>query len=273
MILLSIIFLYPIVYTFSVSFSDAGSILAGKVILLPKNFNVEAYKVVLSDKKNLTALWFTVRLTVFGVALSLIMTTLAAYPLSRKNLKGAGIVLGFIVFTMYFDGGLIPNYILLKNLNLLNKMGALIFPRAISPFLMIIMMTYFRGIPKELEEAAVIDGCSNIGAFLRIILPVSTPIYGTLAVYYAVSYWNTFFEALLYIQESTKFTLQLRLYQVLNVVGDSILSHMDVASSRVIITENMKAATVVITIVPIICVYPALQKYFVKGATLGAIKG
>jgi len=134
-------------------------------------------------------------------------------------------------------------------------------------------MTYFRGIPKEPEEAAVIDGCSNIGAFLRIILPVSTPIYGTLAVYYAVSYWNTFFEALLYIQESTKFTLQLRLYQVLNVVGDSIISHMDVASSRVIITENMKAATVVITIVPIICVYPALQKYFVKGATLGAIKG
>lgn len=275
MILVSIIFLYPIVYTISVSFSDGNSILRGSVILFPKGFNVDAYKLVLSDIKNINALWFTVKLTVIGTIVSLIMTTLAAYPLSRNNLKGAGLLLGLIVFTMYFDGGLIPNYIMVKNLSLLNNMGSLIFPRALTPFLMIIMMTFFRGTPKELEEAAIIDGCTNFQVFFKIILPISLPIYATLTTFYAVSYWNTFFDALLYIQDSTKFTLQLRLYQVLDVVGDSIVNQMDTSSvsATAVITENMKAATIVITILPIICIYPGLQKYFVKGATVGAIKG
>lgn len=275
MILISLIFLYPIVYTISVSFSDANSILKGSVVLFPKGLNADAYKLVLSDMKTISALWFTVKLTLSGVVMSLILTTLAAYPLSRSNLKGSGLILGLIVFTMYFDGGLIPNYMMVKNLGLLNNMGSLIFPRTISPFLMIIMMTFFRGIPKELEEAAVIDGCSNFDVFFKIVLPISFPIYATLTIFYAVSYWNTFFEALLYIQNSAKFTLQLRLYQVLNVVGDSMVSQMDASSvsASTVITENMKAATVVVTVLPIICVYPALQKYFVKGATVGAIKG
>lgn len=272
MILLCMIFLYPLIYTLSMSLSDAKSILEGKVLLFPKGFTLEAYRALAKDKSIRDAFIFTVELTISGVIASIIMTTVTAYPLSRRDLKGTGLILKFIVFTMYFSGGLIPTYILVKNLGLTNKMGALILPGMIDTFLLIIMISYFRNLPVELEEAAKVEGCSNIGILLKIYLPLSMPVIATLTIFYAVSYWNTFFNALIYIQSPKKYTLQIKLYQVLNIFSDNIANSGD-TGANLLIPENLKGATVFVTVLPIIFIYPFLQKYFIKGVTIGALKG
>jgi len=273
MIILCVVFVYPFIYTVSISLSDAKSILEGKVLLLPKGFNTAAYQAIFRDKSLITSLFFTIRLTVIGVFVSIVMTTLTAYPLSRKNLKGTGIIMRLIVFTMYFSGGLIPTYLLVKNLKLVNQMGSLILPDVIQTFLLIIMISYFRGLPVELEEAAKVEGCGNFRILLQIIIPLSMPVIATLVIFYAVSYWNTFFQALLYIQSPKKYTLQIKLYQVLNVFSDDIKNSASQQAANLIIPENLKGAMVVVTVMPIMFVYPWLQKYFIKGVTIGAIKG
>lgn len=273
MTIIGAIFIYPFIYTIAISLSDAKYILEKSIYLLPKGFTLEAYELILSDKKIWNAFLVTVQITVLGALLNIVMTTLAAYPLSRKNLKGSKPMLVFIVFTMYFSGGIMPTYILIKNLGLTNKLASLYLPIAISPFYMIIMMSYLRGLPPELEEAATIDGCSNVKVFTDIILPLCKPIVATLTLFYAIGHWNVFFNSILYIQDSSKYPLQVLLYQVLSVIGDDILNNSDMADTTVLIPENLKAATVIVTIVPIAMIYPFLQKYFVKGITLGSIKG
>ncbi len=273
MILLCIMFLYPMVYTLAMSLSDAKSILEGKVILFPRGFTIEAYRALMKDKSIRDAMLFTIELTISGVAASIIMTTLTAYPLSRRDLKGRNFILKLIVFTMYFSGGLIPTYILVKSVGLTNKMGSLILPGVIDTFLLIIMISYFRSLPVELEEAAKVEGCSNFGILARIIIPLSLPVIATLTIFYAVSYWNTFFNALIYIQSPKKYTLQIKLYQVLNIFSDNIANSADASAASLLIPENLKGATVFVTVLPIVFVYPWLQKYFIKGVTIGALKG
>jgi putative aldouronate transport system permease protein len=273
MILICCTFLYPFIYTLAISLSDAQFILNGSVFLYPKGLTFAAYKTVFTDKSMLNSLWYTTMLTVCGVAASIMMTTLAAYPLSRTNLKGHGLIMRLIVFTMYFSGGVIPTYILVKNLGLINKMGSLIFPDVIQTFLLIIMISYFRGIPVELEEAAKVEGCGVFGILWRIIVPLAKPVIASLVIFYAVSYWNVFFHALMYIQSPSKYPLQIKLYQVLNVFDKGLLDSIYLESAKTVISENLKAAMVLVTAAPILVIYPWLQKYFVKGVTIGAIKG
>ena len=234
-------------------------------------FTTAAYERLFQDSSIINSFFFTVRITVFGVLSSLIATVIAAYPLSRSHLRGSGVIMRLIVFTMYFNGGIIPTYMVIRNLGLFNSMWSLILPNLVDTFLLIIMINYFRGLPVELEEAARADGCSNFKTFYRIFLPLAKPAVATLTVFYSVAYWNTFFNALLYIQDQTRLTLQVKLYQVLSMFSDALDPAAGVDAS--IIPENLKGATVVLAVLPIICVYPFMQRYFVKGVTVGAVKG
>jgi putative aldouronate transport system permease protein len=268
---LSLTFLYPVFYVVSMSFSSPMAIITGRVYVFPVDFTLTAYKHLFKDSTIITSFFFTVELTVLGTVCSLMVTALAAYPLTRRQLKGSGIIMRFIVFTMYFSGGMIPTYMVVRSLGLFNSVWSLILPNIVDTFLLIIMISSFRGLPVELEEAAKVEGCSNFGIFIRVFLPLSTAIIATLTVFLSVAYWNTFFNALMYIQDSNKMTLQVKLFQVLNAFSDSM---SDSAGSTLdVIPENVKGATIVIAVLPIMIVYPFMQKYFVKGVTIGAIKG
>lgn len=272
MIILCIIFIYPFIYTAAISFSGAKPIMEGKVLLYPKEFTLSAYQALFKDSRMMRSFIFTVELTVSGVAASIFATTFTAYPLSRIDFKGKNIFLNIIIFTMYFNGGLIPTYLLIKHIGLTNKMGALIFPNLIDTFLLIIMLNYFRGLPLELEEAGKVEGANNFTIFLRIILPLSLPVLATLTIFYSVGYWNTFFNALMYIQTPKKYPLQVILYQILSST-DTVTTNSNEVYSKELIPENLKGAIVIVTALPIIVIYPFLQKYFIKGATVGAVKG
>lgn len=272
MTLLCAVFLYPFLLTAAMSFSSPKAILGGQVFLWPVGFNTGAYQALFKDASMLNSIIFTAKLTIVGVAASIAATVVTAYPLSKRDFKGKNVFLNLIIFTMYFGGGLIPNYLLVKNIGLMNQMGALIFPGLIDTFLLIIMMNYFRGLPVELEEAAKVEGANNFQIFLKIMIPLSGPVIATVVIFYAVGYWNTFFNALLYIQSAKKYTLQIKLYQVLNAI-DSYNNNQAETYSGMIIPENIKAGTVLIATLPILAVYPFLQKYFIKGVTIGAIKG
>ncbi|THF76723.1 carbohydrate ABC transporter permease [Cohnella fermenti] len=270
--LVSLTFLYPFLYTIAVSFSGPQAILSGHVFLWPVGSNTGAYQALFKDASMIHALLFTAQLTVFGVLASLAMTVVTAYPLSKKELKGKNILLNLIIFTMYFNGGMIPNYLLIKQLGLLDRIGALFLPGLIDTFLLIIMLNYFRGLPVEIEEAAKVEGANNFRIFRSVVIPLSMPVIATLIIFYAVGYWNSFFDALLYMQSTDKYTLQLKLYIVLNALDSYSTSQVESYSNQ-IIPENLKAATVLVATVPILIVYPFLQKYFIKGVTIGAIKG
>lgn len=271
MVLLSAMFLYPVIYIISLSFSSSTAIIEGRVLLFPVEFTTAAYKLLFRDNSIINAFFFTVRITLTGVLCSIMATVVAAYPLSRKHLKGSGVLMRLIVFTMYFSGGIIPTYMVIRGLGLFDSMWALILPNIIDTFLLIIMINYFRGLPSELEEAAKVDGCSNFKIFYRIFLPLAKPALATLVVFYAVDYWNTFFNALLYIQDQKRLTLQVKLYQVLSMFSDALDPSSSVDAT--VIPENLKGATVVLAVLPIVCVYPFMQRYFVKGVTVGAVKG
>lgn len=273
MALLCVFFFYPLVYTIAMSLSSAKAILEGKVYLLPVDPTLEAYKMLFKDKSIMSSFFFTTRLTIFGVLSSVSMTVLTAYPLSKQGLKGRNIILRCIVATMYFSGGLIPTYLLVKRLGLTNTMGALIIPSVIDTFLLIITISYFRELPVEIEESAKLDGCSNMGYLIRFAIPLSVAVIATLIIFYAVAYWNTFFSALIYMQSPNKYTLQIKLYQVLNVFSDAMLNQANTEAITRVVPENLKGATVTLTVLPILVVYPAMQRYFIKGVTLGALKG
>lgn len=273
MVVLCAVFLYPFLYTVSMSLSDARSILSGEVYLLPKGLNLVAYRTLFMDQSIVRAFLFTLRLTVVGVVISLCMTTLLAYPLSRKDLRGGWAIMLLIVFTMYFSGGLIPYYILMKKLRLLNTMWVLVLP-GVDTFLLIVMISYMRGIPKELQEAATVEGCGNTGVLLRIVVPLSVPIIATLTIFYSVGLWNMFYRAFIFMSDSRKATLQVKLYQVLNLMTDQMIQQSgNIDLYQRAIPENIKAATVVVAVGPIILVYPFLQRYFIKGITIGSLKG
>lgn len=276
--LLSVAFLYPVVYIISLSLSEAKAITEGQVFLYPVGFNVEAYKYVFRDDTTVKSVLFTATFTITGILCSLATTALTAYPLSRRSLKGKNFIMNAIVFTMYFSGGMIPTYITIKSLGLFNTMWSLILPSLVDTFLLIIMINFMRELPYELEESAKVEGCSNFGIFLKVYLPLCIPVLATLTIFYAVQYWNTFMPALLYIQDRDKMALQVKLYTVLSAFSSSIdttsvAAASDSAVGAKVIAENVKSATTVVAVLPILIVYPMLQKYFVKGVAIGAVKG
>jgi putative aldouronate transport system permease protein len=273
-IILFVVFcLAPFLHTIAISLSSNRAITSGEVTIFPKEINWDAYIQVFSDQSMLYSLGFTTVLTVVTTVLCMLFTLAAAYPLTKKKLKGRKLFMYVIIITMFFSGGMIPEYLLIRDLNLLNSVWALILPGLVSPFNLIILISFFRGIPESLEESAEIDGSSHVHTLFKIILPLSMPVLATLALFYAVGRWNGFQDSLLYINDPQLYPLQLKLFQMVQNNMVSELTLMEGANRAPLTPESLKAATVVFATVPILLVYPWLQKYFVSGAMLGAVKG
>ncbi len=265
--------LAPFVHIVAISFSSAPAILSGSVNLLPIEFELDAYLKVFTDQSMIRALGFTIMLTAIFTALCMMMTIAIGYPLSKRNLKGRQVFMFIVMITMFFSGGIIPEYILIRNLNLLDSIWALVLPGLINPFYLIIMISFFKGIPESLEESAEIDGSSHFRTLLHLIIPLSLPVIATLSLFYAVGRWNGFTDTLLYINSPELYPIQLKLYQMIqnNMVTD--LMKLEGAQMGKMVPESLKAASVVFATVPILIVYPWLQRYFVNGVMLGAVKG
>ncbi|MEK4663273.1 carbohydrate ABC transporter permease [Paenibacillus sp. SAF-068] len=265
--------LAPFLHTIAISLSSNRAITSGEVTIFPKEFNWDAYIQVFSDQSMIYSLGFTTVLTVATTVLCMLFTLAAAYPLTKKKLKGRKLFMYVIIITMFFSGGMIPEYLLIRDLHMLNSVWALILPGLVSPFNLIILISFFRGIPESLEESAEIDGSSHVHTLFKIILPLSMPVLATLALFYAVGRWNGFQDSLLYINDPKLYPLQLKLFQMVQNNMVSELTLMEGADRTPLTPESLKAATVVFATVPILLVYPWLQKYFVSGAMLGAVKG
>jgi len=264
---------YPFLNVLAYSFSDRVAVMSGKVTVWPIHFQLDAYKEILKQAQVWAAMRVSVIVTLSGTLLGLLMTVCAAYALSKPDLRGGKIFTGFILFTMYFGGGIIPTFLVVKSIGLYDSLFALVLPSAINVFNFIVMRTFFRNISKELKEAALIDGAGDMTILIKIVLPLSLPILATIGLYYAVDYWNDYFSALLYIQTPEKFSLQLRLRQILFAGQlDQMLGSADSAGVK-IMPETLKMASIVVTTLPIIVIYPWLQKYFVKGVMVGSVKG
>jgi putative aldouronate transport system permease protein len=270
--LIILVCVLPILHIAARSLSSTESLIRSEVSLWPKGLSFDAYGYILSDGKFTWALIWTAILTVIGTTLSLIMTTLCAYPLTYDKLKGRKFFMTFIVFTMFFNAGIIPTYLLLKDLTILNKPAVLIFPYCLSVFNMIIMKTFLTTIPDSLRESAEIDGAGPIRVLVSIYLPLSTPVIATLALFYAVGRWNGFSDALMFMNVREWYPIQLLLYNLITAITniDVITQEGGIAPG---LTESLKAAAIMFATIPILAVYPWLQKYFITGATLGAEKG
>ena len=262
---------YPFLNVLAYSFSGYNAVLSGKVTFYPIDFTISAYQQIIGKQQMWKAMSTTVFVTFMGTGVGLLLTTFAAYALSRDTLPGQKILLGLILFTMYFSGGIIPTFLVVKQLGMYDSLTSLYIPQAMSVFNFIVMRTFFRHLPESLEEAARIDGASDIQVFFKIVIPLSVPIIATIALFYAVQYWNNYFDALLYIQDPDKYTLQLRLRSLL--FADELNSGGASESEIQVMSQSLKMACVAVSTIPILVVYPWLQKYFVKGVMLGAVKG
>ena len=271
-LLLMIICLLPMLNVLARSLSSSQAIIRNEVLLWPKGWNLEAYKFVLTDSKYTWSLAWTAILTVICTFVSMAMTTLCAYPLIYRDLKGRRLFNTLILFTMYFNAGTIPHYLLYKDLGLLNHPLVLIIPNSLSVFYMIIMRTFFYSIPDSLRESAEIDGAGPIRILFSIYLPLSKPVLATLSLFYAVGRWNGFSDALMYMNNRTYHPIQLLLYNILNAITSIEIQTQEGFASAPGLSDTIQAATVMFATVPILLVYPWLQKYFISGATLGALK-
>lgn len=263
---------YPFMNILAYSLSSNHAILSGQVTLYPIGIQFDTYNRILNTNLIINALRISATVTVLGTLLSMVVTIMAAYALSKRRLKGRAFFTIFILFTLYFSGGIIPTFMVVNGLGLLNSIGALIFPITVSAFNFIIMKAFFQSLPMEIEESATIDGCSDMLYLVRMALPLSKPILATIALFYAVMYWNDYFSSLLYINEPRMYPLQILLRQLLFTEALTSISTAENIGQQVM-PESMKASVVVIAIVPIVMIYPWLQKYFVKGIMLGSIKG
>lgn len=269
-----IIVIYPLILVVSASFSDPMAVMKGEVVLFPVSPTLDAYKAVFRHEDIMTGYRNTIIYTVVGTAVNLIMTIAGAYPLSRKDFYGRKALTLFYSFTMFFSGGLIPSYLINTKLGLNNNFWVMIIPGAVSVWNMLIMRTFFQNsIPIELQEAAFMDGCTNIGILLKIVLPLSTPVIAVMVMYYGVGHWNAYFTALIYFRDRNKFPLQLILREILVQHEMSQMTEGETLVSQVLLAEGIKYAAMVVASVPVLLLYPFLQKYFVKGVMMGAIKG
>lgn len=265
--------LVPFLHVTALSLSSNEAVTSQKVTLIPVDFTLKAYTEVFSDESMLRSLFLTVWMTLVFSILGLLLTIALAYPLSRKGLKGKGIFMMLILFTFYFNAGIIPHYININQLGLMNTLWALILPMALSPYNMILMRTFMMtSIPDSLEESAKLDGCSHFGILMKVIIPLSKPIIATIFLFFAVGRWNAFQDAYLYITSREIFPLQLRLFYLVSA-AQSTEAFSAEGNANAFAPEVMKAASIMFATIPIIIVYPWLQKYFVKGVLIGAVKG
>jgi putative aldouronate transport system permease protein len=273
-ILLVVVFctLYPFLNVVAQSFSSEAYISAGEVNLIPKGFNIETYKTVIEDRMFWINYKNTVVYTVVGTAISMFFTTIFAYALSKRRLVGRRFLTLFAVFTMFFNGGLIPNYLLINNLGFHNTIWAIVIPGAISIYNMLIMKSFFENMPDELEEAAAMDGMNTYGILLKIVLPLSKAVMATMVLFYAVGHWNSWFPAFLYLDQKDLFPVTIYLRNMIAGATGGAATGATSADNLIQISANIKSVTMVLTILPILTVYPFVQKYFVSGVMLGSVK-
>ncbi|MCE0739723.1 carbohydrate ABC transporter permease [Bacillus inaquosorum] len=262
----------PFLYIIAGSFATESELAQRSFFIFPKTFTLDAYKYVFSTPTFIRSMGVSIFITVVGTAVQLFFTFTMAYPLAKRHVKGRNLLLNLVIFSMLFSGGMIPTYLVVKSLGLLDTYWALILPMAINPFNLIIIKNFFQQLPRELEESAKIDGCSEIGVFWRIALPLSKPVIATFALFYAVGIWNDFFHALLYINDSAKWPLQMVLRQV-TILSDLTATNGDTMQNTVPPEQGIKLAVIVIATLPILAVYPFLQKHFAKGMLIGSVKG
>ena len=268
---LCVVILYPIYYMFIVSVSESNAVLRGEVTWHPIGINLDSYKVILNDRYIPRSYFNTILYTVTGTFVNVAMTALCAYPLSRKNFQAKNVFTFMIVFTMLFDAGLIPNFLIVESLGLRNTILSIILPGAISAYNMVIMRTFFQQLPEALFESATIDGAGDFTIFFRILLPLSKPVLASITLFYAVGNWNSFLGPLLYLDDRELYPMQLILRNI--VISNEMASMTGEMSEMLVSPVNIKYAVIFITILPILLVYPFVQKYFNKGIMIGALKG
>ncbi len=271
MVLICIATLYPFLYLVAQSFSSEEAITLGKVNLLPVGFNLETYKSVFEKGEFMHSYKNTVIYSVIGTILSLVLSCCMAYPLSKKELKGYKVLTKFVIFTMYFGGGLIPNYVLMMKLHLVNHIAGFIMPSLLSTYYIILMKSFFAETPHTLEEAGELDGLSPIGIFIRIVLPLSMPIIATMILFNAVGYWNNWYNAFLYLDKKEMWPVAYYLKTIISGASTSA-DPGEASAEKLQIAANIKSCSMVLMALPIICVYPFISKYYVEGMMLGGVK-
>ncbi|WP_454193864.1 carbohydrate ABC transporter permease [Paenibacillus sp. Marseille-Q7038] len=272
--LFGLVTVLPFLYIIGNSFATEAEITARSFFLIPKEFSISAYQYIFSSSTIFRSIGNSIFITVAGTIVNLFFTLTMAYPLSRKNFWGRNVVMNLVIFSMLFSGGMIPTYLVIRGLGLLDSYWALILPGAIGAFNLIVVKNFFQELPAGLEEAASIDGCTDLGVLWRIVLPLSKPVIATFALFYAVGHWNNFFSALLYLTDSAKWPLQIMLRQIVllsqGTVGDMANLDQNFVQPP---EQSIKMAVIVVGTIPILLVYPFLQKHFAKGVLLGSIKG
>ncbi|WP_127589692.1 carbohydrate ABC transporter permease [Paenibacillus lautus] len=267
MIVLIMVMAYPMVYVFSASISNNAMVASGAVLLWPKKITLIAYEQLIYNPDLWMSYWNTIRYTFLHTVLTLIATSAMAYPLAKRWLPGRRVILLMAAFTLLFSGGMIPTFLIVQKLGMLDTIWAIVLPSLISTWYLFIMRTFFEALPEELEDAAAIDGCGSIQILVRIVLPLSVPVMVTIGLFTAVNQWNSFFSALIYLNDREMYPLQIMMRNILiagtNVQGEGDLTHL----------ETLKYAMIMIGTLPILCVYPFIQKYFVQGTMIGGIKG
>jgi putative aldouronate transport system permease protein len=264
-----VLVLYPFVNLLAKSFSAEAEIMAGRVNLIPQGFNITTFEGVLSDPMFWTNYRNTVVYTVVATTIAMFLTTTFAYALSKKYLKGRTFFIGLAVFTMFFNGGLIPNYLLINAIGFKNTIWAIVIPMSLSIFNLLVMKAFFENFSQDLEDAAAIDGLNTYGTLLRVVLPLSKAVIATMVLFYAVFFWNNWFQAFLYLDDRDLYPVTVYLRNL--IAGSTSAEAMGLDTAE--IPSNVESVTMVLTILPIICLYPFLQKYFVRGVMLGSVKG
>ena len=277
-----VVVLYPLIYIVSASISNPHMVNSGEMWLLPKGITLEGYKTLLGNNSIWRGYANTIYYTVLGTSINLIVTLPCAYALSRDDFYGRRAFTNFMIVTMFLSGGLIPSYLLIRSLGMLNTVWALVIPGAVSVYNVVVTRTFFQStIPREMEEAAIVDGCSDFRLFMQIVLPLSTPIIAVMALFYGVGHWNSFFSALIYLSDKSMYPLQMVLREILilqdmssNTVGSNVTAEVaNMLYSKQQLAAVIKYGVMIVSSLPVIIIYPFLQKYFVKGMMVGSIKG
>ena len=273
MILLSCAFLYPLLNMLALSVSDAQTLKSSPIYLLPVGFSLESYKALLGDNRILLYYWNTIKYAAVGTFIMLLTTSLMAYPLSITALRGRRLVSVILTITMFFSGGLIPYYVTIMRLKLIDTFWVMVLPGAISAYNVIVFKTFFMSIPESLKESAFLDGAGHMRVLFSIVLPLSKAVLATFALFSIVGYWNDYLTALLYLRDDRKYPIQLLMRRLLVLMDYKDASTAQLLKDfRSISSRTTKAAATIITVVPILCIYPFMQKYFAKGVLVGSIK-
>ena len=265
--------LLPLANILSKAISDESAVVSGKVGIIPVGFQLDTMKYVVSSSQFLHSIGISLLITVVGTFLAILITALTAYPLSKRHLPGISFIMLLFIFTMMFNGGIIPNYLLMKQLHLINNLWSIMLPALISVFNMLVIKSYYESLPEALEESAKMDGARNFTILFRIIIPLSVPVIATIALFYAVYFWNDYFHPMLYINDAGLKPLQLYLRDIVMDADSSSAMNKSVDDMMNVSPEGIRAATVIASIIPMLLVYPYLQKHFVKGVLIGSVKG